>query len=132
VSSAHPLHFLFFCLLCSLHHSPSMYHSSTMHFYFCTLPPCTHLNSPPGDNPFSPPFVFHSSSLCCLCACNIRNASAFSLHAKFLHNLSAMFDHHHDSSASLVVLHSFNIIVCYIKIPQPPWHFETLCLLCDN
>jgi hypothetical protein len=103
-----------------------------MHFFFFTPPPCTHLNSPLGDNPFSPPFVLHSSGLCCLCACNIRNASAFSLHAKFLYNLSALFDHHHDSSASLFIFHSFNIIVCYIKIPQPPWHFETLCLLCDN
>jgi hypothetical protein len=77
-------------------------------------------------------FVQHSYSLCCLCACNLRNASACSLRAKFLHNSSALSAHHRDSSASLVVYHLFNITVCYTKIPQPLWQFETLRHLCDS
>jgi hypothetical protein len=47
-------------------------------------------------------FVPHSYSPCAPCACNIFHASACSLRAKFLHILSALSDHHRDSSASLV------------------------------
>jgi hypothetical protein len=42
-------------------------------------------------------------SFCAICACNAHNASACSLCTKFLHNSSALSDHHRDSSASLVV-----------------------------
>jgi hypothetical protein len=48
-------------------------------------------------------FFQHSYSLCCLCACNIFNASACSLCAKFLHISSALPHHHHDSSTSSIV-----------------------------
>jgi hypothetical protein len=60
-------------------------------------------------------FVLHSYSLYCICACNIRNAFACSLHTKFLHNSSALSDHHRDSSASLVIYHLFNITVCCLS-----------------
>jgi hypothetical protein len=49
------------------------------------------------------PFFQHSYSLCCLCACNIHNASTFSLYAKFLHISSALPHHHWDSSTSSAV-----------------------------
>jgi hypothetical protein len=48
-------------------------------------------------------FLLHSYSRCCLCACNLRNASACLVRAKLLHNLSPLSDHHRDSSASLVI-----------------------------
>jgi hypothetical protein len=60
------------------------------------------LNSPPQRQPYLF-FVQHSYSLCCLCACNIHNASACSLHAKFLHISSALPHHHRDSSTSSIV-----------------------------
>jgi hypothetical protein len=60
-------------------------------------------------------FVLHSYSLCCLCTCNIRNSSACSLRAKFLHNLSALSDHHCDSSASLFIYHLFSITICCLS-----------------
>jgi hypothetical protein len=72
-------------------------------------------------------FVHHSYSTCAPCACNIRNASACSLRAKFLHNLSALSDHHRDSSASLVIFHhAFNITGCSAEIPQPLWQLRLL------
>jgi hypothetical protein len=131
---------------CLLHTSSTFYSSSFYTLYAislqCTIPQMC-ISSPTfcllvhtsillhNDNP-SLFFVLHSYSLCCLCACNIRSASACSLCAKFLHNLSALSDHHRDSSASLVIYHSFSITVCYIEIPQPLWQFETLGLLCDS
>jgi hypothetical protein len=86
--------FMFFFLLCSMHHVPSMHHSSSMHFSCFTLPPSTHLNhsqQPPISSLF---FVFI--------------LSMHLLHPLFtmlLHPLpmsSALPDHHYNSSASLV------------------------------
>jgi hypothetical protein len=126
-----PVYISVFCLLYTLHHIPLMQPSSTMHLYSCSLPPCSHLNPPHDNNPHLF-FVHHSYSTCAPCACNIHNASACSLRAKFLRNLSALSDHHRDSSASLVIFHSFNITVCCTEIPQLLWQFETLRLLCDS
>jgi hypothetical protein len=66
---------------------------------------------------FSVPCIY---SFCASCACNIRNASACTLRAKFLCNLSALSDHHRDSSASLVIFHHASSITgCSAEISQP-------------
>jgi hypothetical protein len=131
VPSAHPLHFLFFYLLYSLHHVPLMQPSSSVHLCSCALPPCSHLNFPQDNNNHSNsnsnnnPLLFSISciySFCASCACNICNASACTLRAKFLRNLSGLSDHHRDSSSSLVIFHHASSITgCSAEISQPLW-----------
>jgi hypothetical protein len=123
--------FMFFCLLCSVCHVPSMHHSSSVHF--CTalcllLHTSITLNNNNNTHLF---FILHTYSLCAPCACNMCHASACSHHANVLHigvftatppchpftpqastplsvlhlllMSSALPDHHCNSSASLAV-----------------------------
>jgi hypothetical protein len=115
-----------FFLLYTLRHIPLMQPSSTMHLSSCALPPCSHLN-PPHDNNSHLFFVHHSYSTFAPCACNIHNASACTLRAKFLHDLSALSDHHRDSLASLVVFyHASSITGCSAEISQSLWQLRLL------
>jgi hypothetical protein len=111
-SCTHDLRCLFFFHLYSLHHVPSMQPSSTVYFYSCALPPCSHLN-PSTQRPqqlqqqrqqqphlFSVPCTY---IFCAPCACNVRNPSAYSHRVNILHLLSALPYHHGNSSASLAV-----------------------------
>jgi hypothetical protein len=110
----------------------------TPQFLFCAIqllhsPPSSHMNhlhqQQPQQTPtttttllFSVPCIY---SFCASCACNIRNASACTLHAKFLCNLSALSDHHRDSSASLVIFHHASSITgCSAEISQPLWQLR--------
>jgi hypothetical protein len=116
------------CLLYTLHHIHLMQPSSTMHLSSCTLPPCSHLN-PPHDNNNHLFFVHHSYSTCAPYACNIHNASTCTLRAKFLCNLSALSNHHHGSSTSLVIFHHVSSITgCSAEISQPLWQLRLLIL----
>ena len=110
-SCTHALHFLIFFLLCSVRHVHSMHHSSSVYFNCCTLlllhtwitfTNNNHNNLQQQQQPhlFS---VWCIYRFCAPCACNVCNVSACSLHTKFLHLLSALRDHHRDSSSSLVV-----------------------------
>jgi hypothetical protein len=96
VSSCTPsLHFMFFFLLCSLCHVPSMHHSSFVHFNCCTLPPSTHLNHSQQH---------HISSLFCIFILSVHLLHP--LFTMLLHALpmsSALPNHHCNSSASLAV-----------------------------
>ena len=86
---------MFFYILCSLCHVPSMNHSSPMHFNCCTLPPSTHLNHS-QHHPIS--------SLFCVFILSVHLLHP--LFTMLLHALpmsSALPDHHDNSSASLVV-----------------------------
>ena len=86
---------MFFCLSCSVRHVPSMHHSSSVHFNYCTLPPSTHLN-----HSQQPPI----SSLFCVFILSVHLLHPLFimlLHA--LPMLSALPNHHYNSSASLAV-----------------------------
>jgi hypothetical protein len=86
---------MFFCLLCSVRHVPSMHHSSSVHFSCCTLPPSTHLNHS-QQHPIS--------SLFCIFILSVHLLHP--LFTMLLHALpmsSALPDHHCNSSASLAV-----------------------------
>jgi hypothetical protein len=48
-------------------------------------------------------YVLCIYSFCAPCVCNVRNTSTYSHRTDILHNLSALSDHHRDSSASLAV-----------------------------
>jgi hypothetical protein len=127
---------MFFCLLYSLHHVPLMQPSSIMHLCSCALPPCSHWNFPHDNNNHNNSNSNNHTSLLCIvymyrfcasCACNIRNASTCTLHTKFLRNLSALSDHHHDSSASLVIFHhASNITGCSAEISQRLWQLKLI------
>jgi hypothetical protein len=130
VYSAHSLRFLFSFLSCSLHHVPSMHHSPSVHFCCCTLHPSSHLNHTQQKHPFllCSTFLY---SLCTMCmqsasfSCMLfrpisstlgcffhftlpqlshllcATLSLFVLHLLLI--VSALPDHHGNSSASLVV-----------------------------
>jgi hypothetical protein len=91
----HALHFLCFCLFCSVRHLPSMHHSSSLYFSCCTLL-LLHTSIPfnKNTNLF---FVQHTYSLCAPCSCYL----AMLLHA--LPMSSALPNHRCNSSASLAV-----------------------------
>jgi hypothetical protein len=89
------LRFMFFCLLCSVCHVPSMHHSCSVHFSYCTLPPSTHLNNSLQHPISSLFFVF------ILCVHLLHPLFTMLLHA--LPMSSALPDHHRNSSTSLAV-----------------------------
>jgi hypothetical protein len=96
VSSFTPsLRFMFFFLLCSVRHVPSMHHSSSMHFSCCTLPHSTHLNHS-QQHPISSLFCVFI-----LCVHLLHPLFTMLLHA--LPMSSALPDHHYNSLASLAV-----------------------------
>jgi hypothetical protein len=111
VSSAHSLRFLFFCLLCSLCHVPSMHHSPSVHFCCCALPPSSHLNHTQPQQHRSLLCSMHSYSLCAPCACNMHQAPACSPPPTILHN--GVF-----TRTSL----------CHPPSLQPPTHLSILLL----
>jgi hypothetical protein len=81
-------------------HSPSMHHSSIMHFYSCALPPCTHLN------PSTTTTTLSSFHILLLPVLRVHAIFAMPLHAHTVSNLlhiSSAFPDHRNSSASLVV-----------------------------
>jgi hypothetical protein len=86
---------MFFFLLCSVRHVPSMHHSSYVHFSCCTLPPSTHLNHS-QQHPISSLFCVFI-----LCVHLLHPLFIMLLHA--LPMSSALPDHHCNSSASLAV-----------------------------
>jgi hypothetical protein len=57
--------------LCSLRHVPSMHHFPSVHFYYCTLPPSSHLNHPQPQQP-------QISSLLCILIVSVQLVHAFS------------------------------------------------------
>jgi cobalamin synthase len=88
----------------------------TAQFLFCAIqllhsPPSSHMNHLHQQQPQQTPtatttllfFVPCIYSFCASCACNIHHSSACSYHANILHLLSALSDHHHNSSASLAI-----------------------------
>jgi cobalamin synthase len=88
----------------------------TAQFLFCAIqllhsPPSSHMNHLHQQQPQQTPtatttllfFVPCIYSFCASCACNIHHASACSYRANILHLLSALGDHHHNSSASLAI-----------------------------
>jgi hypothetical protein len=86
---------MFFYLLCSVRHVPSMHHSSSVHFSCCTLPHSTHLNHS-QKHPISSLFCIFI-----LCVHLLHPLFTMLLHA--LPMSSALPDHHCNSSASLAV-----------------------------
>jgi hypothetical protein len=97
--------FMFFFLSCSVHHVPSMHHSSSVHFSCCTLLPSTHLN--------------HSqqqliSSLFCIFILSVHLLHPlFTMLLHALPMLSALPNHNCNSSASLAIkpLHPSSLCV---------------------
>ena len=88
--------FLFFCLLCFLHHSHSMHLLSFFHFSCCPPPPSSHMHHSQQQQPQSLLFSTFLYSLCILC---ILYMQWFFIHCM----LSALPLHHRNSSASLFV-----------------------------
>jgi hypothetical protein len=89
------LHLMFFCLLCSVRHVPSMHHSSFVNLNCCTLPPSTCPNHS-QQHPIS--------SLFCIFILSVHLLHP--LFTMILHALpmsSALPDHHCNSSDSLAV-----------------------------
>lgn len=83
---------MFFCLLCSVRHVPSIHHSSSVHFSCCTLPRSTHLNHSQQHSISSLFYVF-------ILSVHLLHP----LFTMFLHALpmsSALPDNHYNSSAS--------------------------------
>jgi hypothetical protein len=66
--STHSLHFLCFCLLCSMCHVHSMLHSSSLYFSCCSLL-LLHSRIPLNNNNTHLFSVLHTYSLCAPCAC---------------------------------------------------------------
>jgi hypothetical protein len=89
------LHLMFFCLLCSLCHVPSMHHFSSMHFSCCTLPPSTRLNHS-QQHPIS-------SLLCIFILCVHLLHPLFTMLLHALPMSSALPDHYCNFSVSLAV-----------------------------
>jgi hypothetical protein len=71
---AHSLRFLFFYLLCSLRHVPSMHYSPSVHFYYYALPHSSHLK-----HTQQPPFLIFSTFLYSLCTFCMRSPSCSSI-----------------------------------------------------
>ena len=84
----------FFCSFQLLHSDPSscMNHLQQQHPHQLQQQEQPHLFS-----------ILCIYRFCAPCACNAHNTSAYSYHVNILHNSSALSDHHHDSSTSLVV-----------------------------
>jgi hypothetical protein len=76
-SCTHPLHFLFFCLLCSVRHSHSMHLLSSVHFSCCTPPASSHMHHFPQQQHHLF-FLSHSYTPCASCASSLCNGSPFS------------------------------------------------------
>jgi hypothetical protein len=86
---------MFFFLSCSMRHVPSMHHSSSVHFSYCTLPLSTHVNHS-QHHPIC--------SLFCVFILFVHILHPlFTILLYALPMLSDLPDHHHNSSASLVV-----------------------------
>jgi len=66
--STHSLHFLWFFLLCSMHHVHSMLHSSSLYFSCCKLL-LLHSWIPLNNNNPHLFSILHTYSLCAPCAC---------------------------------------------------------------
>jgi hypothetical protein len=92
----HPLCLMCFCLSCSMFNVHSMHHSSSSCFHCCTLL-LLHSLITLNNNNSHLFFVLHTYSLCAPYACYL----SMLLHA--LSMLSALFDHHGNSSDSLAV-----------------------------
>jgi hypothetical protein len=122
---------LFFCYtLCYACHVPSMHHSSSVYFIYCTLPPSTHLNHSQQQQPYlifciiiisMHLLLLYAPSYSMLLPPPLFTSSRCSLHSPLppLHPLehqhtlvvlhvllvsSPLPHHHHNSSAFLVVI----------------------------
>jgi hypothetical protein len=125
VSSACPLHFLFFSLLYSLHHIPLMQPSSSMHLSSCALPPFSRLNPPHDNQPNSSLFI-----ILIVPKLLVHAIFPMPLHAHTMPHLlhiSSAFPDHHNSSASLVVPATRSATLGFFsKTPQPLWQLRLL------
>jgi hypothetical protein len=114
-----------------VHHVNSLHNSSSVHFYFYALPPCSHFN-PSTQRPHQlqqqqQPF----SSLYC-----VYIASVHLVHAIFTIPLHAHTTPISSTSRVLCVIiiitlhllwpfsHAFSITGCYVEIPQPLWQLR--------
>jgi hypothetical protein len=152
VSSAHSSTLYVLLNLCTVCHVHLLHHSSVVHFFCCVLTPSSLVYSISQQQPLSS-FLLHSYNLCAPCAsplllspacstppANVHHIGVFTttftippphscaphcvsvLHLLLL--LSALPDHHGNSSASLAVSHASIITGCYTEIPQLLWQLR--------